>query len=35
MGGARERGVLCALRPWLMRMSTVAATLVSYLSLLL
>jgi two-component system sensor histidine kinase AlgZ len=28
-------GVLCALRPWLMRMSTVAATLVSYLSLLL
>lgn len=28
-------GVLCALRPWLARMSTVAATLVSYLSLLL
>ena len=28
-------GVLCALRPWLVRMSTLAATLVSYLSLLL
>ncbi|MBI5462635.1 MAG: sensor histidine kinase [Gammaproteobacteria bacterium] len=28
-------GVLCALRPWLARLSTVAATLVSYLSLLL
>jgi two-component system, LytTR family, sensor histidine kinase AlgZ len=28
-------GVLCALRPWLMRLSTVAATLLSYLSLLL
>lgn len=28
-------GVLCALRPWLMRFSTVAASLISYLSLLL
>ncbi len=28
-------GVLCALRPWLMRMSTPAASLISYLSLLL
>ncbi|HEY9199931.1 MAG TPA: sensor histidine kinase [Gammaproteobacteria bacterium] len=28
-------GVLCALRPWLMRMSSVAASLLSYLSLLL
>lgn len=28
-------GVLCALRPWLARLSTMAATLLSYLSLLL